>query len=153
MFSSCWLTWAVSDNHTTFLLQLVAVYTRGMIPGLWPYIWSCVIMKVSTPSIALQQTSPFNLYVFIINTYPQMQQSPHNNAVRWCLSGVAGAEPDVGTSICDSVHVFHQHRLQCSLGSQLWLYGGRVCSVSLPHCPVPAPYGCVRNVQKVLIIL
>ena len=27
-------------------LQLVEVYCRGMIPGLWPYILSCVIMKV-----------------------------------------------------------------------------------------------------------
>lgn len=29
-------------------VQLVQTYTRGMLPGLWPYIWSCVIMKVSS---------------------------------------------------------------------------------------------------------
>ena len=28
--------------------QLVQTYTRAMLPGLWPYIWSCVIMKVSS---------------------------------------------------------------------------------------------------------
>jgi hypothetical protein len=37
------------EIETFHLLQLVAVYTRGMIPGLWPYIWSCVIMKVMAP--------------------------------------------------------------------------------------------------------
>ena len=33
-------------NGCLWCVQLVQTYTRGMLPGLWPYIWSCVIMKV-----------------------------------------------------------------------------------------------------------
>lgn len=29
------------------VLQLVGIYCRGILPGLWPFIWSLVIMKVS----------------------------------------------------------------------------------------------------------
>ena len=27
-------------------VQLVQIYCRGILPGLWPFIWSLIIMKV-----------------------------------------------------------------------------------------------------------
>ena len=45
-------------EHRSLLccVQLVQTYTRGMLPGLWPYIWSCVIMKVGADRA--QQLAP-----------------------------------------------------------------------------------------------
>ena len=46
-------------------VQLVQIYTRGMLPGLWPYIWSCVIMKVGAreyanvaPQMSIRSSGP-----------------------------------------------------------------------------------------------
>jgi hypothetical protein len=40
IYISC-VTWSAGD------VQMVGTYCRGIIPGLWPYIWSTIIMKVS----------------------------------------------------------------------------------------------------------
>ena len=49
--------------------QLVQTYTRGMLPGLWPYIWSCVIMKVgptehhqAAPQLCIRSSGPGKSY-------------------------------------------------------------------------------------------
>ena len=37
-------------------LQMVAVYCQGMIPGLWPFIFILVIMKVMSTEVAATPT-------------------------------------------------------------------------------------------------
>ncbi|BDA44364.1 probable multidrug and toxin extrusion protein 1 [Coccomyxa sp. Obi] len=47
--------------------KLVAVYTRGMIPGLWPYIWSCVIMKALQAQNLMWAPAYVTVSMFFIN--------------------------------------------------------------------------------------
>ena len=124
--------------------QLVQTYTRGMLPGLWPYIWSCVIMKVSShiecSSKHLKSSTfgrPLLLYcdqiTCICSVHAQSLITPcrygqhrtgdvvgpmkEKQPVCGCAcAGAAGAEPDVGTRSCDCVHVLCKHRLQCAAG-------------------------------------
>ena len=52
-----WLDWRIEqETYLCCLVQLVQTYTRGMLPGLWPYIWSCVIMKVHKLCSTLART-------------------------------------------------------------------------------------------------
>ncbi|CAK0774062.1 hypothetical protein CVIRNUC_004130 [Coccomyxa viridis] len=46
---------------------LVQTYTRGMLPGLWPYIWSCVIMKALQAQNLMWAPAAVTVSMFFVN--------------------------------------------------------------------------------------